>query len=178
MKSADVIPQLVGQFLLLSLVAIGGANAVLPEMHRQVVDISHWMTGAEFAALFAIAQAAPGPNVLIVSLVGWKVAGVPGALAATGAMCGPSSVLAFYVGRLSQRFRESPWRHIVQNGLAPITIGIVLASGYLLALGADETWAAAAITAAAAALFLKTRLNPLWLLAGGALLGISGVVPL
>ena len=176
MNQNQVIPQLVWQFLSLSLVAIGGANAVLPEMHRQVVDISHWMTGAEFAALFAIAQAAPGPNVLIVSLVGWKVAGVPGALAATGAMCGPSSLLAFYVGRLSQRFRESPWRRVVQRGVAPITIGIVLASGYLLALGADESWAAGAVTTATALLMLRTRLNPLWLLAAGALLGMFGVL--
>jgi len=177
MKSGDVIPQLIWQFLALSLIAIGGANAVLPEMHRQVVDVSHWMNGAEFATLFAIAQAAPGPNVLIVSLVGWKVAGVPGALAATAAMCGPSSVLAFYVGRLSQRFREAPLRRVIQDGLAPITIGIVLASGYLLARGADETWAAAALTALTVLVVCNTRFNPLWLLAGGALLGVAGVVP-
>ena len=178
MKYGDVIIELIRQFLLLSLLAVGGANAVLPEMHRQVVDMHHWMTSAEFSALFAIAQAAPGPNVLIVSLVGWKVAGIVGALAATVAMCGPSSVLAYYMGRLSHRFRESPWRRVIQNGLGPVTIGIVLASGYLLARGADLTWFAGVITALTVALMLKTRINPLWLLAAGALLGISGVIPL
>jgi chromate transporter len=172
-----MITQLVRQFLMLSLVAIGGANAVLPEMHRQVVEVSGWMSGAEFAALFAIAQAAPGPNVLIVSLVGWKVAGVPGALAATAAMCGPSSVLAFFVGRLAHRFQNSPARAIIQNGLGPITIGIVLASGYLLARGADQNWVACGTTAATVLLVMKTRINPLWLLAGGALLGLIGAEP-
>ncbi len=174
----DAISQLVWHFISLSLIAIGGANAVLPEMHRQVVDVAGWMSGAEFAALFAIAQAAPGPNVLIVSLVGWKVAGVPGALASTAAMCGPSSVLAFSVGRLAHRFQHSPLRSILQNGITPITIGIILASGYLLARTADQHWAAYVLTAVTVLIVLKKRLNPLWLLAGGALLGMSGVVPL
>ncbi|HVK53794.1 MAG TPA: chromate transporter [Burkholderiales bacterium] len=177
MSQSDAIPQLVLQFLMLSLVAVGGANAVIPEMHRQVVEVRGWMTGADFVALFAIAQAAPGPNMLIVSLVGWKVAGIPGALAATAAMCGPSSILAFFVGRLAHRFQHSPVRAIIQNGLGPITIGIVLAGGFLLARTAGHTWASYGVTAATVALMLKTRLNPLWLLAGGALLGIVGVVP-
>jgi len=177
MNFTNPLYQLAWHFTLLSLVAIGGANAVLPEMHRQVVDVSGWMSGAEFAALFAIAQAAPGPNVLIVSLVGWKVAGLPGALVSTLAMCGPSSVLAFGIGRLAHRFQHAPIRPIIQSGLVPITIGIVLASGYLLAEAVDQNWAAYGITAFTVLIVLKKRLNPLWLLAGGALLGMAGIVP-
>jgi hypothetical protein len=97
MKAADVLVALCVQFALLSLLAFGGANSVVPEMHRQAVDVHHWMTGSQFAALFAIAQAAPGPNFMISTLVGWKAAGLAGALIATLAMCGPSCVLTFWV---------------------------------------------------------------------------------
>lgn len=177
MSDTNPISQLIWHFLLLSLVAIGGANTVLPEMQRQVVEIGGWMSAKDFATLFAIAQAAPGPNVLIVSLVGWKVAGLPGALASTAAMCGPSSLVAFWVGRVAHRFRHSPIRSIIQNGIAPITIGMVLASGYLLADAADHNWPAYGLTAATVLVALKKRLNPLWLLGAGALVGMTGVVP-
>ena len=97
------------QFAGLSLVAFGGANAVIPEIHRQSVEVHHWMTDKDFAALFAIAQAAPGPNFLVATLVGWKAAG-PGALVATAAMCGPSCVLTFWVAKAWDRYRETAWR--------------------------------------------------------------------
>jgi len=106
------------------------------------------------------------------------VAGIAGALAATAAMCAPSSLLAFFVARLAHRFQYSPIRPIVHNGLGPITIGIILASGYLLARGADVNWIAGIVTAVTVGVVLKTRLNPLWLLSAGAILGMSGVIPL
>ena len=90
MKAADTLVTLAVQFALMSLLAFGGANSVIPEMHRQAVDLHHWMTGLEFAALFAISQAAPGPNFMISTLIGWKAAGLPGALVATLALCAPS----------------------------------------------------------------------------------------
>jgi chromate transporter len=97
--------ELVLVFAPLSLVAVGGANVVLPDIHRQVVQVYGWMTDADFADLFALAQAAPGPNVLVVSLIGWKVAGWTGALVAILAMCLPSSVLAYGMARA---WRRSP----------------------------------------------------------------------
>lgn len=166
--------QLFLSFCLLSLMAVGGANALVPEMHRQAVEVQRWMSGAEFAALFAIAQAAPGPNVLIVTLVGWKVAGLPGALVCTLAMCGPSSLLTFGVAKLWQRCRASPWRRAIQRGLAPITIGLVLGSGYLLTRAADHNLLAYVLSGATAAAVLCSRLNPLWLLASGGVLGLLG----
>jgi len=176
MTPLSSLPQLFLSFCLLSLMAVGGANALIPELHRQAVEINAWMSGAEFAALFAIAQAAPGPNVLVVTLIGWKVAGLPGAIATTLGMCGPSSLLAFGVGNLWQRFRASPWRLAIQRGLAPITIGLVLGSGYLLTRMADSDWPAYLLTVVTIVVCLKTKLNPLWLLATGAVLGLLKLI--
>jgi len=161
---------------LFSLMAVGGANALIPEMHRQVVDVDGWMSSTEFASLFAIAQAAPGPNMLIISLIGWKVAGIAGAVVSTLAMCGPSSLLAYGVGQLLQRFHDAPWRRIIERGLAPITIGLVLGSGCLLSKAANTSWPGYVLTAASVVLAVRTKLNPLWLLAGGAAIGLTGWV--
>jgi chromate transporter len=160
------------QFCLFSLMAVGGANALIPEMHRQVVDLHHWMGNAEFASLFAIAQAAPGPNVLVVSLLGWKLAGLPGALVCTAGMCLPSSLLAFTAGRLWDRYRSSPWRRALERGLAPITIGLVLGSGCLLATTAGSAWPSYLLAGSSAVLSYRSRRSPLWWLAGAAALGL------
>lgn len=160
----------------LSLMAIGGANALIPEMHRHLVDVGGWMSSAEFATLVALSQAAPGPNVLIVSLLGWKVAGLPGALVATAAMCVPSSLLTYAFTRMWDRFRQARWRAAVQAGLVPVTVGLILASGYVLTRAADHNWAGYAITAGAAALMARAKVHPLWLLDAAGLLGLAGVV--
>ena len=139
---------LVRHFAVLSLLAIGGANAVVPEMHRHAVEVAHWMTDQEFAALYAIGQAAPGPNVLVVTLIGWHVAGIAGALVATIAMCGPSSLLTYTVVRFWDRFKERPWRAYVQTGLAPVTVGLVAASAFLLARATDTGPVPVAVTLA------------------------------
>ena len=102
-SNGNPIWTLLWTFGLMSLFAVGGANAAIPEMHRVAVDVQHWMTDKQFADLFAISQLSPGPNVLIVTLIGYSVAGIAGALVATLAMCGPTAVLAYYVGRLLQR---------------------------------------------------------------------------
>ena len=172
-------PSLSGLFLrfsLFSLMAVGGATALIPEMHRQVVDLNGWMNNADFAALFAIAQAAPGPNVIFVSLIGWKLAGIPGALVCTLGMCTPSALLAFGVGRLWDRFRPSPWRQAIERGLAPITIGQVLGSGCLLVQATGIRWPLLAVAALSAVLSFRSRANPLWWLAGAALLGGVGAL--
>jgi chromate transporter len=161
---------------LLSLLAVGGGLTILPDVQRLSVDVYHWMTAAEFVEVFAIAQAAPGPNILYVSIVGWKAAGLPGALVATAAICGPPAVITFFVTRMWDRFRATTWRRALELGLAPVTIGIVLASGFILMRTADNTWVAYAITGATIALVMATRINPLWMMGLAALLGISGIV--
>jgi len=163
-------------FALLSILAVGGVNAVTPEIHRQVVEVSHWMSDREFAELFAVAQAAPGPNMLISTVVGWRVAGLMGAVVATAAMCGPSSLIVYAASRAWDRFRDRPWRAIVQTGVAPVVVGLIGSSGYLLAKGATADWKGVLVCAFSAALVWRTRLNPLWMLAGAAALALAGVV--
>jgi len=171
----SVLAELTAQFLLLSMLSIGGANAIIPEIHRRVVDVQHWMTDADFAQLFALSQAAPGPNVLIVSLVGWKVAGVVGGVLALLAMSGPSSILTYAVAHAWERFRDAPWRIAIQHGLAPVTVGLILASGYVLTRAADQSsWIAYGVTLATLLLSLATRLHPLWFLAIAGAAGALG----
>lgn len=167
---------LAAQFAVLSLFAIGGANAAVPEMHRLAVEIQQWMTDRQFADLFAIAQLAPGPNVILVTLIGYQAAGLAGAAVATAAMCGPTCVLAYGVGRIWERFREARWRRAIQAGLVPVSIGLVAASALILAQATAHSVAAFAITAATAATAYFTRVNPLWPLASAGLVGLSGYV--
>jgi chromate transporter len=175
-KTSDTLIALALQFAGLSLMAFGGANAVIPEIHRQAVDVRHWMTDQDFAALFAIAQAAPGPNFLVTTLVGWKAAGLPGALVATAAMCSPSCLLTFWVAKAWDRYRETTWRIAVGAGLAPVTVGFVFSSAFILARAADKEWRLGLVTAASAAVVYFTRLNPLWCLLAAATLGMAGVL--
>ena len=175
-NSPALLGDLAVQFMILSLVAFGGANAVVPELHRLSVTLRHWMTDAEFANLFAIAQAAPGPNVMIATLVGWKAAGLPGALVATVAMCAPSCLLTYFAARAWERWRETRWRAAIGAGLAPVTVGLVVASAWLLAHAADRQWRLVAVTAATAIVVYATKLNPLWCLAAAAGLGLAGVL--
>jgi chromate transporter len=176
MKDEAILWTLAGHFALLSLFAIGGANAAMPEMHRLAVEVKGWMSDRQFADLFAIAQVAPGPNVIIVTLIGYQAAGIAGALVATAAMCGPTCIAAYYIGRVWDRFREARWRIAIQAGLVPITIGLIAASAWVLALAADHNWIAAAITIATAFVGYFSRLNPLWLFGVAALVGLAGYV--
>ncbi|MGI4814209.1 MAG: chromate transporter [Janthinobacterium lividum] len=162
-------------FSQLSLVAFGGGNTILPEMQRQVVTVQHWMSAEEFSALFALAQAAPGPNLMVVTLIGWHVAGWQGLLVASIAKFGPSSLVTVAVVRMWDRFKDRPWRRRLQAGLVPITAGLVAASAALIAKASDAHAILWAITALCAALSFKTRLHPLWLLLLGSLIGLSGL---
>lgn len=171
-----ILGALAGQFVVLSLIAFGGANAVVPEIHRQSVELHRWMSDREFADLFAIAQAAPGPNVMISTLVGWKVAGIPGGLVATLAMCAPSCLLTYFVARIWDRYRETRWRAAIGAGLAPVTVGLVAGSAWLLAHAADLEWRLALVTVATATVGYVTKLNPLWCLGAAAALGFAGVL--
>jgi chromate transporter len=172
----DLLLVLAVQFAIMSLLALGGANAVVPEIHRQAVDLRGWMTERQFADMFAISQAAPGPNVMIVTLVGYHVAGLWGAVVTTLAMCGPTAALAAYLSRTWDRFRHKPWRVAVQAGLVPISIGLVSASAILLTGIAVRNIAAIVIAAATAALAYWTRWNPLWLIGLAGLAGFAGLI--
>lgn len=175
-ESSGTLTTLTVQFALLSLLAIGGANSLLPELHRQAVETSGWMTDRQFADLVAISQAAPGPNFIIVTLIGFHVAGVAGAFAATLATCAPTCVLAYCVGRTWERFKEARWRLAVQAGLVPISVGLIAATALVIARAADHNVAAVAITFATALITYATRVNPLWTFLAAGLLGLAGYV--
>lgn len=162
-------------FVQLSLIAFGGGATILPEMQRQVVDVHHWMSAQEFGALFALAQAAPGPNMMIVPLVGWHVAGLQGVLVTSIAKFGPSSIVTIVAARLWDRFGTHPWRPIVLAGLAPVTAGLVCASAMLITEASARSWSLVAIVVAVAAASSRTRLHPLLLLAAGAAVGLTGI---
>jgi len=158
-------------FLLLSLLSVGGVNTVIPEMQRIVVETERWMSAPEFTQLFALSQAAPGPNVLITSLVGFKVAGLVGAVVALGGFCIPAGALAYWIGAMWDRFRAAPWRIRIQRALVPVTVGLVFAGGYVLATPEGLDWRNVVIAAASATVLVRTRFNPLWILSGGAIAG-------
>ncbi len=134
------------------------------------------MTERQFADMFAIAQIAPGPNFIIVTLTGYQLAGLAGASIATVAMIGPSCLLTYAVAGLWQRFHYAGWRITIQAGLVPVSIGLTAASAFVLARAADISWVAALLTAATAAVTYFTRIHPLWMFGLAAALGYGGLV--
>jgi chromate transporter len=160
----------------LSLLAFGGANTIVPDMQRQVVEQYQMMDAHTFASLFALAQAAPGPNMMVVSLIGWNVAGLSGAVLSMICVAGPSSVLTFLVAKVWERFRDAPWRKAIQKGLMPVTAGLLISSAALLIRSTTLDWRLGVLSAAITALLMTTKVHPLLVLGGAALLGALGVV--
>ncbi|MFO6300527.1 chromate transporter [Rahnella selenatireducens] len=160
-------------FTELSLLAFGGGNTILPEMQRAVVDVHHWMSAQEFSALFALAQAAPGPNMMIVPLIGWQVAGWSGLLVSSLAKFGPSSIVTIIVMGGWKRYKDRPWRQLIQRGLVPVTVGLVVSSGLLIARASATTMTLAGVIAVCTLMALNKRIHPLWVLAVGAVLGMA-----
>ena len=175
MKDGTLIT-LAANFALMSLFAVGGANAALPEIHRLAVEVQHWMTDRQFADMFVIAQVTPGPNVIIVTLIGYQAAGIAGALVATLAMCGPTCLFAFIIGRIWDRFKDARWRQVIQAGMVPVSLGLIAASALVIAQVAVQNWVALALTAGAAAMTYRLQMNPLWIFALAALIGLTGIV--
>ena len=168
---------LTAHLALLSSISFGGFPTVLPDVRNFVVASHGWMTNQDFANFFALAQAVPGPNmILMMGFVGWQVWGLPGAIVSSLATFAPACTIYFAAYRLWDRFRAAPWQHIVRAGLVPVTLGLVIGSGIVMARTADATWPAVAVTVAAAALLLQTRINPLLMLLVGGLLGGLGLL--
>jgi chromate transporter len=163
-------------FALVSLFAIGGANSAVPEIHRYAVEVQHWLTDRQFSESFALAQLTPGPNVIIVTLIGYHVAGVIGGLVTTLAMCGPTCVFAYFVGRTSDRFKGKTWHGALSRGLVPVTLGLTASSATVIATTSDYGWLAMAVTAGTAITAYFVRVHPLWAFAVAAVLGLAGLV--
>ncbi len=167
-------------FLTLSLLSIGGAITTVPEMHRFLVDRTGWLTETSFTSSIALAQAAPGPNILFVAVLGWNVAGMPGAAAAMAGIMLPSSVLTLTATRWARANRASISVRAFSAGLMPLTLGLIIATGWLLALpflrAEEHRWGALVLIVATVALTLKTRLGLVWMVLGGGVLGALGFV--
>lgn len=166
----------------LSLLSIGGGNTIVSQMHAQSVHGYGWMTDRQFADLFAIAQSAPGPSILIVTLIGYRAGmlqggvagGIVGAVLATVAMVMPAALLVFWVSHFWQKAAKSNWRQAVEKGFAPLTVGLILATAYTVSESADHGIRGYILTVAATLIFATTRLNPLWLVAVGGFIGWMG----
>jgi chromate transporter len=162
-----------GHFLLLSLLSIGGAITVASDMHRVMVDEMALISDAQFSASIAIAQASPGPNVLFVAVMGYQAAGVTGALVILTAIMLPSTTLALLAARWGQARRHWLSVRAFKAGMAPLVVGLLFATGWILAT-AIEGWHHLLLTAAAALLVWKTRVHLLVMIAAGALIGALG----
>jgi chromate transporter len=182
-------------FLMLSLLAVGGAITTAPDMHRYLVTQQNWLTDAQFTAAIALAQAAPGPNVLFVALVGWTTginagggtsAGVAawplgglGVLLAMLAILLPSSTLTYVATRWAHRNRERREVKAFKQGMAPIVIALLIATGWVLSAANDDPardWRLWLLTLVSTLLVWRTKLHLLWLLGAGAVLGVLGWV--
>jgi chromate transporter len=159
-----------------SLLSIGGGNSVVPEIQLQAVHTYQWLTADQFADVFAISQVAPGPSILIVTLIGYRAAGIAGAILATVAMMAPAGLLVWLLARSWTRPRFAAFRHAFEHGLAPIAVGLVLASGVVVARSADSDPAQYLVTAAATLIFCFTRLSPLYVVGAAGLAGWLGWV--
>jgi chromate transporter len=176
--------QLLTMFGSLSLLSIGGGNAVVPEMHMEAAGRAHWLTNTQFADIFSISQVAPGPSILIVTLVGYaaglSVAGVLGAilggLIATVAMIIPAAILVYALTRFWQKAQKSRLRHAIERGFAPLTVGLLLATSLVMSRAADHDWRAYLLTGVCTLIFLSTKTNPLIVIGAAALMGYLGVV--
>ena len=176
--------QLAGLFGMLSVLSIGGGNVVLPEMHLRAVNSHHWVSNAQFADLFSISQAAPGPSILIVTLVGYGAGlhlggvqwAVLGGLVATLAMIIPAMSLTYAITLFWQQAEQSRWRIAVEKGFPPLTVGLILATSLVMSRAADHDWRAYLVTAICTVIFVRTSLNPLYLVAAAGVLGYFGVV--
>jgi chromate transporter len=163
-------------FLAMSMLAIGGALATAPEMHRYLVEQRGWLDDTQFAASIALAQAAPGPNLIFVPVLGHAIAGLPGAAVALVGILIPSTTFALAASRWARARRQTLGVRAFVAGMAPVTIGLLAAAATVLAVPLAPRPAAWVLVAATVALSLKTKIAPVWLIAVGAVVGSFGWV--
>lgn len=171
-----LLAKVLGLFSLLSVLAVGGGAAVLPEMKSFTVGAPPWIDAATFGRLYSLGQLAPGPNMLMVSLIGWHVAGLAGAALALVGFFLPSGLITFLAGRTWDRYGANPWRASIARGLGPVMVGLMLAGAHSIerTVMSGHGPIPYAIAAAVIAILSVSRMNPFWLiLAGGAAMRIA-----
>ncbi|MDA8411052.1 MAG: chromate transporter [Treponema sp.] len=175
MHLVDLV-QLGLHFAMLSLLAVGGALAVAPDMQHYFVIAHGWMNDEQFTTAVALAQSAPGPNVLFVGILGLRVAGLVGMATTLIGMMLPSSILARGVGRFRTRRAESIGLRAITAGLTPLTLGLLLSTGWVLLAPTRVEWSAWVLVAITVVAMLRTKASPLLLIALGAAAGMAGLV--
>ncbi|PAJ77241.1 chromate transporter [Burkholderia ubonensis] len=168
MAAAHRCAALLGVFAPLSIATIGGGQAIIADLQRQVVDVHHWMTATQFVNDFAIARMAPGPCSLLATLIGWQVAGFCGAVIATLALFGPTAFLIYGVAHLWRRHEGARWQIALEAGLRPVAAGMLIASAWVLLQGLDGGWPARGLALASTVCVMRTRIHALALIAAGA----------
>ena len=166
------LPALVWVFAYLSLLTVGGGLAAFPELKFLTVERYHWLSFQDLIHIYSLGQVAPGPNMMMVTAIGERVAGVAGALAVVVAFFGPTGILTLGTGRLWQRLEGWRWRDAIQRGLAPVSVGLLVAGAISLAKGALVGAAGVVIAAVVFVLLVRTSINPALLVLGGALTGL------
>jgi chromate transporter len=175
------------QYLMLSMLSVGGAISTTSDMHRYLVDQNHWLTQSQFNASIAIAQAAPGPNVLFVALMGWNVgvntgnlwAGLLGVCVTMIGIMLPSTTLTYLAAQWGHRNRELRMVRAFKQGMAPIVIALLISTGWILASDNDnpaKDWPMWLLTIASAVIIWRTKIHMLWLIAAGAILGWCNLI--
>jgi len=159
-----------------SVFAFGGINALLPVLYDLSVNQEHWINSQTFSDYFAIAQAAPGPNLMTVTLIGWNVGGVLGAAIATLAISWPSSIMIYFLQRSILSMQDKKKQQMIQFAASALAVGLVLSSAWQISLQINQSFAAYLLTLGTIATTLFTRWHPLYLIAIGALLGILGFI--
>lgn len=166
------IPALIRVFAYLSLLTVGGGMAAFPELKVLTVEVHRWLTFPQLIHLYSVGQMAPGPNMMMIVAVGQWVAGLPGAIVVLVAFFLPTALLAFIIGRLWTRLAKWPWRKSVERGLAPVSIGLLLAGCFTMAKGALTGWITIGVALTALVILLRSRVNPALVILGGALVGV------
>jgi len=165
------LPTLARVFAYLSLLTIGGGMAAYPALEHEVVDVHHWLTTQGLVHLYSVGQMAPGPNMMVVASIGEHVAGPLGSLVVVLAFFLPTVLITFGVGRLWVKLERWRWRNAIQQGLAPVSVGLVLAGAITLAKGALLDWPAVVMALAVFLILLRSKVNPAYLILGGAVIG-------
>lgn len=155
----------------ISLLAFGGADAAVPEMHRQLVNVGHWFGEAEFVRMYAIARVSPGPNVMLMSLSGLRLGGWLGCLMATLGVCAPSGVLILYLAKKWHHFEGTYAHRVFKTGLAPVTVGLTAATAWIMTQAAATSLPLLIIAMAATAVAWKTRWSPIWVVLAAGMVG-------
>jgi chromate transporter len=171
------IPALVRVFAYLSLLTVGGGMAAFPEMKYLTVDVHHWLTFHQLIHLYSVGQMAPGPNMMMIVSIGEWAGGVLGAIVVVVAFFGPTSLLTFTVGRVWKKLEKWPWRGSIENGLAPVSIGLLLAGCFTMAKGAILDLETATIAVVVLLLLLHYKINPALLILAGAVIGALSFAP-